>query len=79
MMERQMNRWSEEQTGRAGSGEEKRKVAGIIGQIRLKGEEAVVESNKRFRGEKRAGGVRHAFNFLTEALAMQTNVFSSAH
>lgn len=28
----------------------------------------------RFRGGKRAGRVRNAFNFLTAALAMQTNV-----
>lgn len=37
------------------------------------------EAGKSYGWELRDGGVGDVFNFLTKALAVQTNVFSGAH
>lgn len=60
-----MNRCSEEQAGKEKSGSGRRCVAGIIVQRRLRGGEVVRGmQGKDSGGQKRAGRVRHDFNFL---------------
>lgn len=66
--------------GREKSRPERRGGAGIIGKRRPRGGEAVWGKQEKIQRDRRgAGGGRRAFNFLTEALAMRTSVFSSAH
>lgn len=75
---RQMNGWSEEHTGKEKSGSGRRRVAGITGQRRLRGGEAVKGRQEDPEGGgtvERAGGVRHVFHFLTRGTGSENKCF----